>query len=117
MIFGLTDDAVARITNGLGKLGALHPSNKKTFKTLASDTVNIQKVSQEFNPEKLIEALQKDENDTKKLNLTGTLREHQKEILASEHELIKKFKSGNGTFLDLNKYFYQFVLGMINLDV
>lgn len=116
-----SDDAEARIKNYLSKLKALAPAYARPiYDQLAENTDAVQKVSQEFDLKKLIEVLEKDVSDVKKLIATMRVtdtRQHQVDILEKLESLIKKLESGKGTFLDLYNDFYLYIERKLALDV
>lgn len=94
--------------------------SRPRYDQLAKDTDAVQKASQEFDRKKLIKILKKDVNDVRKLLATmrpTEKRQHQVEIEEKLQALIKKFESGNGTFLDLYNDFYLFIERKLALDV
>lgn len=93
---------------------------KPIYDELIKNVDAVQKSSQKFDRNELINVLKEGINDVEKLisKMKGTdSRQHQREILAKVKALIKKFESGKGTFLDLNKDFYQFIERKLAQDV
>lgn len=96
-------------------------SDGPIYDQLIKNTDDVQKTSQEFDRKKLIEVLNKDIRDVEellsKMGPGGDKRQHQVEILNELKALVKKFESGNGTFLDLYNDFYLFIERKLALDV